>query len=472
MTPQDLCFASAGEIARLVTAGEVTARAVVEAHLDRIRTAGRALNAFTAILGEQALGDADRIDAGVRRGRPAGVLAGVPVAVKDLVDVAGVTTTAGGHARFHYRPGHDAPITTRLKDAGAVIIGKTNLHEFAYGVTNVNPHFGAVKNPWDVTRIPGGSSGGSGAAVAAGLCTGAVGTDTGGSIRIPSALCGVTGIKPTYGRVPRAGIVPLAWSLDHAGPMTRTVADAALMLQVMAGHDPADAASSSAPVPPFSTLLDGGVAGLRVGVPRRFFWEELDGDVRARCDDAVRTLRSLGASVTEVEVPHAAYMSRAVAVIISVEATAFHEQRLRSDAGAYGGDVRVRLERGWFVPGTDYALAQRARALLTTEILQVFEGIDVLVTPATPSPAAPIEQDPAAAAGVSLAMSLEYVRCTNPFNLTGQPALSVPCGFTAKGLPVGLQIIGRPFDEATVLRAGHAYQQATEWHLRRPTAAG
>src|SRR5947208_399968 len=349
---------------------------------------------------DQALDAAQRVDDALRAGRPPGPLAGVPVAVKDLIDIAGMPTTAGAHRRFHTMAHEDAPVVTRLRDAGAIIVGKTGLHEFAYGVTNANPHAGSVRNPWDRSRTPGGSSGGSAAAVAAGFCAAALGSDTGGSIRIPASLCGITGLKPTYGTVPTSGVVPLSWALDHLGPLTRTASDARLLFSVLA------------------------------------------------------------------VIPHAQDAGAAATLILSVEAAAYHERRLREHGEAFGEDVRAKLDRGLFVSAVDYILAQRARAFLTREFIQTLRGIDVLVTPTTITPAAPLEGSDQTAS--SLAMSQEYTRFTYPFNLTGLPALSVPCGFTAQGLPIGLQIAGRPRDEATVLRVGHTYQQVTEWHRRRP----
>lgn len=465
MNVTDVLFAPAAEIARLVGGGDVSARAVTEAFLARVEAVAPTLNCFITVMAGAVLEQAQRVDAAIRAGMAPGPLAGVPIGIKDIVDVAGVPTTAGAHRRFHSYPHVDAPVVTRLRNAGAVIIGKTSLHEVAYGVTNVNPHFGPTRNPWDLVRIPGGSSGGSAAAVAAGLCAAAIGTDTGGSIRIPAALCGVVGIKPTYDVVPRTGVRPLSWTLDHIGPLTRTVRDAALLLTIMAGEDTTEATK---PAPAFDASLDDGISRLRVGVPRRFFWEHLHEGIEGRCEDAVRALGRLGAEICDVEMPHAGDAGSAVAVIIAVEAAAVHEQRLRADADAFGEDVRIRLERGFFVSGTDFVQAQRARTYLTRTFVRVLEDVDILVMPTTSMPAPSIEEEHASAADASLAMSLTLTRFTNPFNLTGLPALSVPCGFTAEGLPVGLQIVGRPFDDATVLRVGHAYEEATEWHTRRP----
>ena len=468
MKIEDLPYAPISELAAQVASRELSARELTRTFLSRIEAINPRVNAYTLVLAGEAEDEARRIDETIEQGRAPGLLAGVPLAIKDLIDLAGVPTTSAAHRRFHYTPEVDAPLVARLRRAGAVILGKTNLHEFAYGVTNINPHFGPVRNPWDLARIPGGSSGGSAAAVAAGLCAGALGSDTGGSIRIPSSLCGTVGLKPTYGRIPRTGVVPLAWTLDHLGPITRTVRDAALLLAVTAGPDPGDPASAPAALPPVDERLEGGIRGMRLGVPRRFFWERTDPEVLGLAEAALRILVDCGAILVDIDLPHAEDAGKAVAILISVEATAYHERRLRRSLGAYGDDLQIRLLRGFFIPGTDYMLAQRARAFLTQEFLAAFQRADVLVTPATTVPARPIEEDPAAAPAASLAMSMELTRFTNQFNLTGLPALSVPCGFTHIGLPAGLQIVGKPFDEETVLRVGHTYEQATEWHRRRP----
>ncbi len=459
MNAADLCYASAEKIASLVGNGTVSAVEVAEAVLARLAVHDRLLNSFIRPMPDQALLAARRVDDAVRAGRSPAPLAGVPVAVKDIIDVAGVPTTSGAHRRFHSTPHEDAPVVARLRAAGAIIVGKTGLHEFAYGVTNINPHMGPVRNPWDRSRIPGGSSGGSAAAVAAGFCAAALGTDTGGSIRIPASLCGVTGLKPTFGLVPVSGVVPLAWSLDHVGPLVRSAADAALLLSVLAG------------TPQSTADLNRGVAGLRVGLPKGFFWDEVDADVGTACAQAIRMLEGLGASVSDVSIPDAANAGAAAAIVLTAEASAYHERRLREDGDAYGEDVRVRLDRGLFLSASDYLLGLRARRFLMREFFQALTGVDVLVTPATVAPAAAIEDDPRYAPTASLAMSVQYTRCTNPFNLTGLPALALPCGFTAGGLPIGLQIVGRLFDDPMVVRVGHAYQRATDWHLRQPLLA-
>jgi Asp-tRNA(Asn)/Glu-tRNA(Gln) amidotransferase A subunit family amidase len=467
MNPGDLAFAGASEIARRVSAGEVSAREVAETFIARIVEHDRAINSYITVLADQALEQAARLDAARRNGAPAGPLAGVPIAVKDLIDVAGVPTTAGGHARFSRQARTDAPLVARIRAAGGVIVGKTNLHEFAYGVTNVNRHHGPTRNPWALDRIPGGSSGGSAAAVAAGLCAAAVGTDTGGSVRIPAALCGVVGLKPTRGAVPLAGVFPLAWSFDHAGPITRSVADAALMFRVMAGHPRPGAVGDA--LGARAAAGGGALAGIRVGVPRPFFWEELADEVRRPAEQALEVLRSLGASVRDVEIPWAAHAGAASAIILAVEAMAVHAGGLRDHPEAFGDEVRARLDRGFFVPGVALLRAQRAHAFLTRTFEAVWEAVDVVVTPTTLAAAATIADAERAAAGQAASMSLSLTRLTNPFNVSGQPAISVPCGLTAERLPVGLQIVGRRGDEDGVLSVAAAFEAATEWHRLRPS---
>lgn len=458
----DLCYLSIGEASRLIRRRELSPLELTRACLERIRRLDGTLNAFITVTGESALAAAREAEAAIARGEYRGALHGIPIAIKDIFATQGVRTTAGSRILADWVPEHDATVVARLRATGAVFLGKVNLHEFAYGVTNVNPHYGPTRNPWDTERIPGGSSGGSGAAVAAGLCLGAIGSDTGGSIRIPSSLCGIVGLKPTYGRVSRHGVVPLSWSLDHVGPMTRTVEDAALMLSAMAGHDAQDAASASEPVPDYPAALMGDIHGLRVGIPRAHFFEGVDDAVLVCVEEAIRTLGEIGAKVEEISIPSVAQASAAASAILWSEATTYHYLNLKSRPQDYGDDVRVRLEAGLGYLALHYIQAQRVRSLFRQELTGIFQEVDVLATPTTPTAALKIGEAPADRARSSL------TRFTSPFNLAGLPALSVPCGFTLEGLPVGLQIVGRAFDEVTVLRAGHAYQQHTDWHKRRP----
>jgi aspartyl-tRNA(Asn)/glutamyl-tRNA(Gln) amidotransferase subunit A len=380
----------------------------------------------------------------------------------------GIPTTCGSRILKEWVPDADAAVTTRLYAAGAILLGKLNMHEFAYGPTGVNPHYGTPENPWDRARMPGGSSSGSGVAVAAGLCAGALGTDTGGSVRIPASLCGIVGLKPTYGRVSRAGVIPLAWSLDHVGPMTRTVADAALVLQVLAGRDPADPSTADVPVPDYRRALEGGVRGLRLGLPKDLFFERLDPEVRAAVLGAARSLEGLGASVEEVALPRIPHAGPASFAIIAAEATAYHEPYLKTRAALYGADVRARLTAGQFVLATQYLKAQRARQVIRAEVDAVLGRVDALLLPTTPIPAPPLEAREATVDGLTEDVRWWLIRCTRPINVTGHPALSVPCGFTAGGLPIGLQVVGRHFDEAMLLRIGHAFEAVSPARGSRP----
>ena len=407
-------------------------------------------------------------------GETLGPLHGVPVALKDLYCTRGVKTTGGSRILADWVPSEDATVVSRLADAGAVVLGKLNMHEFAYGPEGLNPHYGTPWNPWDATthRICGGSSSGSGAAVAAALCAGALGSDTGGSIRIPASLCGISGLKPTYGRVSRAGVLPLAWSLDHVGPMCRTAADCALMLGAMAGYDPRDPTTSVLPVPDYMAALTGSVKGLRIGLLGPFFMESAGETERRAVLQAVKTLEGLGASVQEVELQTVKLAAAAASAVVAVEAYAYHETWLRKRPEEYSADVRERLRLGAFVSGADYVNGQRARLLIRDEVDAAFGRLDVLVAPTTPIAAAPVGAGDVEIGGERQPLRPSLIRFTRPFNVTGHPAASVPCGVTSEGLPIGLQIVGRPFDEATVLRLADAYQRATDWHTRRPPAAG
>jgi aspartyl-tRNA(Asn)/glutamyl-tRNA(Gln) amidotransferase subunit A len=370
-------------------------------------------------------------------------------------------------------PSDDATVVGRLARAGAILLGKLNMHEFAYGPEGLNAHYGDTRNPWsaDAHRITGGSSSGSGAAVAAGLAPGSLGSDTGGSIRIPASLCGITGLKPTYGRVSRAGVLPLAWSMDHVGPMTRSARDCALMLAAIAGYDPADPTSSVLPVPDYGAALTGDVKGLRVGLLRAHFTDAAAPDVRTALEAAAKQLEQAGAVVDEVDLTQVTHVAAASAAIVASEALAYHAPWMRSRSQDYQPDVRERLRMGAFVTGAQYVRSQQIRALLTREVDEALARRDVLLAPATPL-AAPVlgERETTLGDGPS-DVRAALLRCTRPFNFSGHPACAAPCGFTAGGLPIGLQIVGRPFDEATVLRVVDAYQRITDWHTRRPAAA-
>ncbi len=464
----DLCYLSLTEAAELVRSRRVSPVELTQAVLARAERLNPRLNAFITLMADQALAAARAAEAEIAAGNWRGPLHGIPVSVKDIFPVAGVKNTAGSKVFADFVAAADCEVVRRLRAAGAVIFGKNHLHEFAYGVTNNNPHYGPARNPWNPDCVPGGSSGGSGVAVAAGIGYGSLGSDTGGSIRIPASLCGVSGLKPTYGRVSRAGVFPLAWSLDHCGPLARTVADLAALLEAIAGFDGADPASAAVPVDDYRGGLTGEVRELRVGVAANFFFDDVAPEVEQAVRAAAQTLAGLGAAVREVALPFIEYAGPAATVISMSEAAAFHHRLLAERAEAYGADVRARLEFGLALPAAVYLHAQRARRLILEQVLDVFREIDVLVTPATPVTAPRIGQARVEVNGRDYDVRSTLTRFSSPFNLVGFPALVVPCGFDGRGLPVGLQIVGRPFEERTVLRVGDAYQRVADWHRRRP----
>jgi aspartyl-tRNA(Asn)/glutamyl-tRNA(Gln) amidotransferase subunit A len=461
------------DLGRMIASKQVSPVEVVRAHLDRIAALDSKLRAFITICADSALESARAAEADLMAGRPVGPLHGVPWAPKDLYSTKGVRTTGGSKILADSVPAADATVVARLARAGAIVLGKLNMHEFAYGPEGINAHYGDTRNPWssDAHRIAGGSSSGSGAAVAAGMAPGSLGSDTGGSIRIPASLCGITGLKPTYGRASRAGVLPLTWSMDHVGPMTRSARDCALMLGAIAGYDPADPTTSVLPVPDYGAALTGDVKGLRVGLLRAHFTDVAAPEVRTAVEAAAKQFERAGAVVDEVNLTQVAHAGTASAAIVASEALAYHAAWMRSRPQDYQPDVRERLRIGAFVSGVHYVRAQQVRALVAREIDEALARRDVLLAPATPL-AAPVlgERETTLGDGPS-DVRAALLRCTRPFNFSGHPACAAPCGFTAAGLPIGLQLIGRPFDEATVLRIVDAYQRITDWHTRRPATA-
>ena len=464
----DLPLLSLVEVSDLIRDRQVSSRQVTEALLGRIERLEPRINAYISVQPEQALAAADAADAALRAGRHLGPLHGVPVAVKDLFATAGGRTTAGSRILGDWTPEEDATAVRKLRDAGAVIVGKTNMDEFAFGGTNENAHYGTTRNPWDTGRSPGGSSGGSGAATAASLAYAALGTDTAASIRNPAHFCGVTGLKPTYGRVSRHGVVPLAWSLDHVGPLARTVEDAAVVLGAIAGHDPRDPSTSSAPAPDFLSRLEDAPSGLRIGVPRRYFWDPIDPEVERIVEDAIDVLRRLGFDVRDTELPFVGAFPAMQAAVLPVEAAAYHLPWMQQRPRDYAPAIFERLLQGIAVSAADFVNAQRARRAAQDAVRDFMRTFDILVTPTVPYTAARLGQSRVALGPVEIEASAARTRNLFPFNALGMPAMSIPCGFDSRGLPVGMQIVGRVFDEAAVLRVGHAYQRETEWRLRRP----
>jgi aspartyl-tRNA(Asn)/glutamyl-tRNA(Gln) amidotransferase subunit A len=467
MAIPELCGLSIAQARELLANREISALELTEAYLARIEALEPRINAYITVTAERALDDARRATEEMQAGKSRGALHGIPIGLKDLYETAGILTTGGGKFHADHVPGADCTAAARLREAGTVLLGKLNTHEYAYGVTTNNPHYGATHNPWNLDHIPGGSSGGSGAAIAAGLATATLGTDTGGSIRMPASVCGVVGLKPTYGRVSKAGVIPLSYLLDHAGPITRTVEDAALVLTAIAGYDPLDASTVRLPVGDYLSQLRAGVKGLRIGVPRAWFFEQLQDGVGENVEQAIEVFRALGAEVRDVELPDVAESLPSILGIVLAEAKEIHAAALTERPGDFGPDVGAILASE--TPDTAAIMAAlRARDALTVATRELLESVDLLVTPTTPIVAAPIGQETVRYGGVEEPVLVAMIRCTGPFNATGHPAISMPCGFTGQGLPVGLQLVGRSFDEAMVLRAAQAYEEATEWHLRRP----
>jgi aspartyl-tRNA(Asn)/glutamyl-tRNA(Gln) amidotransferase subunit A len=453
--------------------GEITSVALVETCLQRIERAEPEIHACVTVMTDIALEQARAVDAQRAAGAPLGPLAGIPVGIKDLVQTRGVRTTAGSRVLADWVPEADATVVTRLVHAGAISICKTNTHEFAYGWVTWG-----TANPWDLERVPGGSSGGSAAAVATGECLGALGTDTGGSIRIPAAACGVTGLMPTFGLVSRAGIIPLSWSLDHAGPIARTVEDCALLLDALAGYDPADLDSLDLPVPAYAAIIadapppDMSVHGLRIGVPASYFFRNVDSEVEHAVRSAIGLFERQGATLVEVEIPASIDdMFQVYRGVQRPEAYTYHRDQgwLDTRAELYRPDVLEVLLAGERYSARDYIHARQAMRAFAQEMRRLLETIDVLMTPTLPSPARRIaEVDTPILYNGRAEPAGDALRYTFPFDLTGQPALTVPCGFTSDGLPVGLQIVAPHLHESALLRIGHAYQQMTDWHLRVP----
>lgn len=450
------------EAAALLRARKASSVELTRACIANVERLDGELVAFISKTHARALADAARADGELAAGADRGALHGIPVALKDLYDLKGDVTTAGSKMFAGNVATADSAVAAKLRAAGAVFVGKTNLHEWAFGVTNQNPHFGQAKNPWDPTRIPGGSSGGTAIAVATGMCFVSPGSDTGGSIRIPAALCGVAGLKPTYGRVSLRGAVPLSWSLDHAGPLARSVRDLAIALQHLAGWDQGDPVAVQVDVEDYVTHLDDGIKGVRVIVPAGYFFDAVDPQVEAAVRDAARALADLGAILEERDLPRTDELRETQRAILSVDAAAFHRDRLAGRADDFGADVLQRLRAGQAISGVETARARRAQAEIRREWVSLLGADGLILTPTTPIAAPPREGQDAVAAAARLTAN------TSPFNLTGLPALSIPCGFTRAGSPIGLQLAAAPWREALLLRAARAYETATSWHERHP----
>jgi aspartyl-tRNA(Asn)/glutamyl-tRNA(Gln) amidotransferase subunit A len=450
-------------LAPLIRTGKVSPVALTEACLERIARHDAKLKSFIH-LADDALEQARQAEARIKRGDWIGPLHGIPIGIKDNYLTADMPTTVGSTAPGLHFPLRDSAAVARLRAAGAVLIGKTRTHEFAWG--NVTP---PVRNPWDTTRVPSGSSGGSGAAVAAGFCPAAMGSDTGGSIRMPAAACGVVGLKPTFGRISRDGIVPHSWSLDHAGPLTRSVADAAHMLQVVAGYDPADPACQNQPVPRYTEALKRPIKGLRLGVCRNHFFDRNQDEVKEAVEAAIYDFAAQGATVVDFRIPNLEYGLGAIFAIELASSTAYHDVSLRKGLTPhFQPDVRTLVEMGRFITAPDYLKAEQVRAVLIEDFRRAFERVDVVVGPTTPITAWKAGEWTVKVGGKDESVLAASWRFTFPYNLTGLPAISVPCGFDGDGLPIGLQIAAKPFDEPMLLSAAHAYERTHEWKDRMP----
>ena len=457
------------EVGARIANRELGSVEVTEATLRRIEEVDPRLNAYVHVAGEQALAAAKAADGAIAAGYHLGPLHGVPMALKDLVAVRGQVSSAGSKILQDLIPAEDATIAARLRAAGAIFVGRLNMHEFAYGVTTNNPHYGAARNPWDTDRTPGGSSGGSGAAVAARLCFAAIGTDTGCSIRLPSAFNGIAGIRPSIGRVSNHGITPLAWTLDTAGPMCRTVEDCALMLAAIAGYDARDRQTANVPVPDYATELDRGLEGVRIGVVEDFTLSGLQIGVERAVAGSIGVLESAGAQIRDVALRDLEPSISALLTVDIAEPSAYHAAWLRERPGDYGDDVRTLLEAGELYLATHYIQAQRYRTVLRDQFTDLLRDVDAILTPTVPFTAPPVgTTEVRLESGEELAIIPAVMRYNALPPLVGMPALSVPCGFSADGLPVGMQLIGRAFDEGTLFRIGHGYQQATDWHRKAP----
>jgi aspartyl-tRNA(Asn)/glutamyl-tRNA(Gln) amidotransferase subunit A len=450
------------ELAPRLRRKEVSPLELTRACLGRIERLNPALNAFIAVTAESALAEARAAEVEISRGEWRGPLHGIPIALKDLIDTAGTRTTAASGLYQNRVPTEDATVVQRLRRAGAVILGKNNLHEFAYGGSSLVSFFGDVHNPWDTGHIAGGSSGGSAAAVAAGFCYAAIGTDTAGSIREPAALCGCVGIKPTYGRVSARGVIPLSWSLDHVGPLAATVGDAAVALQAVAGYDPLDVGSADVPVADYVSGLSEETKNLRIGVPRAYFFDDLDGEVRAAVDQALTVIGTLVADVRDVQIEVSSDRT-----VQAAESFAYHAENVTRTPELYQPETLRRIRSGENIPAGEYIRRRRELDQERRRAHDFFAEVDLLVTPTMPIPPpaiADLKKDPATLRPAELAL----LRNTRPFNVWGLPAISVPCGFTKSRLPIGLQIAGPHWREDLVLRLAHGYELATEWHTRHP----
>jgi aspartyl-tRNA(Asn)/glutamyl-tRNA(Gln) amidotransferase subunit A len=471
---ETLAYCTVEELATLLAKRKISPVEITGIFLRRIERLNPSLNAFLTVTAELALAAARRAEkelAGNRRSRDGNrPLLGIPIALKDNLWTRGIRTTAGSKILRDFVPTASATVARKLARAGAILLGKTHMHEFAYGITNHNAHCGPAHNPWALDHISGGSSGGSAVAIAAGLCAASAGTDTGGSIRVPSSMCGIVGLKPTFGRVSVFGTVPLAPSFDHVGPLARNVPDAAILLGLLAGRDPLDPTSSARRVEDYRAALRKPLRKFRLGRPSEFYWDKLDDQVRRATEAAVRDMEKQGAVVREISLPRVRESNEAATNISLAEARHVHEAAgyFPRCAGEYTEEVRQRIEAGGQVPAIKYLGGLDMRKRMRAECEAAFQDVDAIVAPTVPIPAPPISAEYVQIAGEQVGVRTALVGMNRPANFTGLPAMSVPCGFTRDGLPIGLQLIGRAFDEATLLRIAFAYERAHDWGTRHP----
>ncbi len=468
-----LAFATVTELGRLLAKRKISPVELAQMFLSRIERLDPQLNAFRTVAPERVLAQAREAERELARGRRRGTLHGIPFALKDNIWTRGTPTTAGASILRSCVPSEDATVVRRLRRSGAVLLGKTNMHEFAYGITSQNPHFGDTHNPWAVDRMSGGSSGGSAAAVAAGLSVAALGTDTGGSVRIPAALCGVVGLKPTFGRISVHGVVPLARSFDHVGVLARSVADTALLLGALAGRDPLDPTSVAQRSGEFYSECVGRRRQIRVGRPKEHFWERLDPEVRRLAEVALEDLVQHGAIVREVSLPSVSAAVEAANMVALVEARLFHEEAgyFPAHAAEYGADVRERLEQGESVRAVDYLRALELLRRSCAEFTAALAGVDALVLPTVPVAAPLLGREQVRVGKDRESVRAALVRLNRPANFTGLPAISVPCGFTRAALPAGLEFIGSPWEEGLLLGIAHVYERTHDWRSAHPPIA-
>ena len=459
----ELAFLSLAEAADLIKSGELSPVELTQAMLERIAALDPQVHAYVTVFAEEALAAAQEAEAQIQAGHYKGPLHGIPLAVKDIYEAG--RTTGGSKLRTDYTAEQDCTTVAKLKAAGGLLLGKLATYEFAAGLPTLRSHFQPARNPWNLEYDPGGSSSGSGAALAAGLIFGAMGSDTGGSIRWPAFCCGIVGMKATYGRVSRVGVFPLSWNLDHTGPMTRTVRDNALMLQACAGYDPLDPASANIPVPDFSQKLGHDIKGLRVGIPRTLFQDNCGEEILGAFDAAVAQMETLGAEIVDVDSISHAELQATFWPLACADAAAYHLADMQTQAQDYNPDLRLMLALGNLVRGTSYLQCQRVREQIRAHMLEQLETVDVFMLPNAGVMPGPIRSE---SPGLYL-MAPDFAIYTPLFNLTGFPALALPCGVSSAGLPIGFQLAGRPFDETTVFQVGHAYEQAAGWHERHPT---